>query len=104
MLPDTSRTLASVRGSGRAGPSFHWAKLPVPDIGATYTVDCAVVPSEPPMYRKFVPSWMAAPSVRGAGRASSAGDGCHGATAPTGAGHGRVSFSGGQKLMGDQTS
>ena len=30
------------------------------------------------------------------------GDGCHGTSAPTGAGHGSVSFSGGHRLTGDQ--
>ena len=44
----------------------------------------------------------ALPSVRGFGSASSFGDGSHGRTARAGAGHGRVRFSGGQRLTGDQ--
>ena len=55
------------------------------------------------MYRIWVPTWRTAPSVRGAGSASSVGDGSHGITAPTGAGQGSVSFDGGQRLIGDQT-
>ena len=92
-MPDTELTAASLRGSGSAGASAHLSKLPMPDVWATKTVDCAVVPSEPPMYRILVPSWTAVPSVRGCGRARSAGDGCHGTNAPRGAGHGKVSFS-----------
>ena len=65
-------------------------------------VSAAFVPSDPPTYRSVVPDWTTAPSVRGAGRATSAGESCHGTTAPTGAGHGRVLFSGGQKLTGLQ--
>ena len=49
-----------------------------------------------------MPSWTTAPSVRGAGRSSCVGDAAHGTIAPTGAGHGRVWFSGGQRLIGDQ--
>ena len=44
----------------------------------------------------------AEPSVRGSGSATSPGPGCQGSVAPAGTGHGRVSFSGGQKLTGDQ--
>ncbi len=45
-----------------------------------------------------------APSVRGAGSEACVSPGCHGRVAPTGAGQGTVSFSGGQKLIGDQAS
>ncbi len=100
-VPDTWTTLASVRGSGRSGPGIHRSKLPTPDSWATETVDCAAEPSVPPMYRRLVPSCAAAPSVRGAGTASSVGDSCQGAIAPTGAGHGRLSLPGGQRLIGD---
>ena len=97
-------TLASARGSGSAGPSAHLSKLPVPDSSATYTFDCAASPSDPPMYSTFVPIWTVLPSVREAGRVSSGGEACHGTTAPIGAGHGSVSLSDGQRLIGDQTS
>ncbi len=45
----------------------------------------------------------ATPSVRPAGSWICGGEGCHGSVAPAGAGHGSVSFDGGQKLTGDQT-
>ena len=51
-----------------------------------------------------MPIWTTVPSVRAAGRSSSVGDVAHGTIAPTGAGHGRVWFSGGQRLIGDQAS
>ena len=54
------------------------------------------------MNRSVVPDWTTAPSVRGAGRAISAGDAAHGTTAPTGAGHGSDWFVSGQKLTGLQ--
>ena len=100
-MPDTCTTLASERGSGNGGPSAHLSKLPIPDVGATKTVDCAAVPSVPPMYRILVPSCVAEPPVRAAGRFSSVGDSCQGVIAPTGAGHGRDSLVGGQRLIGD---
>src|SRR6476620_2470574 len=103
MVPDTTTMLASERGSGRSGPFAHLSKLPVPTVGATNTDDCAFCPSEPPMYRIFVPTWTAVPSVRGSGSDSSGGDWCHGMRAPTGAGHGNDSLSPGQKFTGDQT-
>ena len=96
-------TLASERGSGSGGPSAHGSKLPIPTVSARRRRSTArSSPSEPPMYSSLVPTCDAVPSVRGAGSASSVGDACHGTTAPTGAGHGSVSFSGGQKLIGDQ--
>ena len=67
-VPDTCTTLASERGSGSGGPSAHLSKLPIPEVGATKTVDCAAVPSVPPMYRILVPSCVAEPSVRGGGQ------------------------------------
>jgi hypothetical protein len=48
-VPDTWMTLGSDRGSGSGGPSLHLSKLPTPDSFAMKTVDCAVVPSDPPM-------------------------------------------------------
>src|SRR6476646_1888397 len=102
MTPASTTTLASDRASGRAGPSAHLSKLPVPTVCATYTDVWAAFPSEPPMYRILVPTWTAVPSVRGCGSASSAGDWCHGTSAPTGAGHGSDSLSPGHRLTGDQ--
>ena len=90
-----------LRGAGSAGPSFHGLKLPAVKASATKTLSDAAWPSVPPMYRIFVPAWTAAPSTRGAGSASSGATGSHGTTAPTGAGHGRLRFSGGQRLTGE---
>jgi len=42
--------------------------------------------------------------VRGAGSDACDAPGCQGRVAPAGTGHGSVSFSGGQKLTGDQAS
>ena len=93
---------ASARASGSAGPSDHAPMLPF-SIVALYVVAEGSVPSSPPMYSRFVPSCAAAPSVRAAGRAASAGDACHGRTAPAGTGQGIAEpFSGGQRLTGDQ--
>jgi hypothetical protein len=58
------------------------------------------VPSLPPMYRSFVPYWIAAPSVRPAGSEIFSGEGCQASIAPTGAGHGSSPFSAGQRLIG----
>src|SRR6478672_7679699 len=104
MLPETTTMLASARGSGSDGPAAHGPKLPIPTVGATYTSETAFVPSEPAMYSSFVPTWTTVPSVRGCGNASSSGEPCHGTIAPTGAGQGRDSFSGGHRLIGDQAS
>src|SRR5258705_10016129 len=103
MLPATETTLALARGAGSLGPSVQLSKFPVATVRATETVSDAVLPSLPPMNRISEPIRMAAPSVRPCGRASCVGDGCHGMTAPPGAGHGRGSFEGGQRLIGDQT-
>ena len=63
----------------------------------------ALEPSLPPMYSRFVPIWVAAPSVRPWGSASSTGEACHGSTAPAGTGQGMVVlFSGGHRLTGVQ--
>ena len=102
MLPPENATAASERASGRAGPSaVHASKLPGPDTVDTNVVSVASPAALlPPMNSSCVPDWTTAPSTLGSGRWISCGASSHGIAAPTGAGHGSDSFSGGQKLIG----
>ena len=81
------RRVAARRGQRRSGGP----RVEVPGAGRRARRrrrPWRVVPSDPPMYRSCVPTWTIDPSVRGAGRVSSGGDGSQGTIAPSGAGHG----------------
>src|SRR3954452_2109280 len=95
---------ASARASGRAGPAVHTSRLPVPTALEKYTSLTGAEPSLPPAYRYVVPRTAPEPSTRAAGSWTCSGAVCHGRVVPPGAGQGRVSLSGGQKLTGDQAS
>ena len=102
MTPETLTTLASARGSGSGGPSAHRSKLPTGTVSGTYTSACAVVPVGAADVQELGPDLGDAAVGPRRRQRELVGRGCHGTTAPTGAGQGSVSFSGEQRLIGDQ--
>ena len=85
---------------GQAGASVQAEKLPEEVVVVMSTESVAASPTRPPATKSCVPFWNVPAPERPCGSASWLGLGCQGTTAPAGAGHGRPSLSGLQKLIG----